>query len=747
MRRILVAVSVVAFTLRLAAQLPPGTAAQSKGSGKASSAPVAAAPTSPAIPSAIKDLPVRKVVLYKNGVGYFEHAGSVSGNQRVTIDFTSPQLNDVLQSLTVLDEGGGRIAGVNYNSTTPLAEQLKTLSLGMSDDPTSTELFQALRGQRVEVTGGPGGTLTGRLMSIESRTEKAGTGDSTVDKFYLTLVGGSGAVKVIELTPALSVRPLDANLQGQLDRYLELLSTTHSTGLRHLTLDSLGQGQRELRVSYISEVPVWKSTYRIVFPREANGNATMQGWAVVDNTVGADWDHVQLSLVAGAPQSFIQPLSQPLYTRRPEIPIATLVETTPQTHEAAEMKAPATPEPPPMPVTSGSFGGPQGQALHGRNAAGLMKLMPGAASQTVTVNSEAIDSAFGSGSAGGIGYGVGGGVYRASDAIQEGDVSTNAFDDFFEYALAQPVTIHKNESAMVPILQQDLPAEHVTLWSEKEPTPLRAVWLENTSKLTLDSGSFSIFESGEFAGEGLLDPIHPGEKRLLSYATDQAVRVKVTARGGKRTIHHLSFHKGVIVETHMNVDSATYSATNSADVDRVVLIEHARRNNGWALDDGLKAEETTPDLYRFKVPVAAHSTAKLEVRQRGPEYVTVDLRSNPRQEEFLLQLVKDVPDALDKLKPVIDAQGVLTELDRRIEESKKTEETAAADEARDRENLTALKGNDAAKRFVDELNKAEDQLQTTRRQTADLETQKKAAEEKLTGLISGISFDWSVTDK
>ena len=142
---------------------------------------------------------------------------------------------------------------------------------------------------------------------------------------------------MIELTPALSVRPLDANLQGQLDRYLELLSSTHSTGLRHLTLDALGQGQRELRVSYISEVPVWKSTYRMVFPRTPNGNAIVQGWAVVDNTVGADWDNVQLSLVAGAPQSFIQPLSQPLYTRRPEIPIATEAQLTPQTHEAAEI--------------------------------------------------------------------------------------------------------------------------------------------------------------------------------------------------------------------------------------------------------------------------------------------------------------------------------------------------------------------------------------------------------------------------
>jgi len=347
MRRILAVFCLAAFTLTLAAQSPAGSQAKSRTAGPTAAAaipqPGKSLPdkNSPDKTSPI-DLPVRKVVLYKNGVGYFEHAGKVSGNQRVAIDFTSLQLNDVLQSLTVLDEGGGRIGGVNYNSTTPLAEQLKSLSLGMSDDPTSSELFQALRGQRVEVLGGPGETITGRLMAIEAHTEKIPgiESDATVDKYYLTLVAGSGAVRVIELTPALSVRPLDAGLQGQLNRYLELLSTTHSTGLRHLTLDALGQGQRELRVSYISEVPVWKSTYRMVFPRTANGSAIVQGWAVVDNTVGADWDNVQLSLVAGAPQSFIQPLSQPLYTRRPEIPIATGVETTPQTHEAADNEEP-----------------------------------------------------------------------------------------------------------------------------------------------------------------------------------------------------------------------------------------------------------------------------------------------------------------------------------------------------------------------------------------------------------------------
>jgi len=691
----------------------------------------------------VKDLPVHKVVLYKNGVGYFEHAGTVSGNQRVAIDFTSPQLNDVLQSLTVLDEGGGRIAGVNYNSTTPLAEQLKTLSLGMTEDPTSTELFQALRGQRVEVTGAPGGTITGRLMSIESRSEKTGSGDATVDKFYLSLVATSGAVRVIELTPTLSVRPLDGNLQGQLDRYLELLSTTHSTGLRHLTLNAIGQGQRELRVSYISEVPVWKATYRLVFPKTKDGgdgnSAIMQGWAVVDNTVGADWDNVQLSLVAGAPQSFIQPLSQPIYSRRPEIPIATEEQLTPQTHEAAQNQTQN------VQVQSEMMNNQLiAQNRLQSNSKNKMRGNFGSQSQTVTVQADALAVQENSPVPSAGIPGAFGGIYRATDAIQDGDVATNAFDDFFEYALTQPVTIHKNESAMVPILQQELPAEHVTLWSTKEPTPLRAVWLENKSKLTLDSGSFSIFESGEFAGEGLLDPIHPGEKRLLSYAADQAVRVKVINRNSLRTLHHVQVLNGAIVETHLNVASLTYSATNSADVDRVLLIEHPRHNNGWSLDSDVKAAESSTNLYRFRLAVPAHSTATLEVREHGPEHNTVYLNSNQDQTTYMLDLVKRVPDALESLKPVIDAQKALTDLDRRISASKEAEKSAEADEGRDRDNLTALKGNDAARRFVDELNRAEDQLQATRKQTADLEEQKKVAVEKLNKLIAELSFKWDV---
>jgi hypothetical protein len=681
--------------------------------------------------STLKDLPVRQVILYKNGVGYFEHSGTVTGNQHVAIDFTSSQLNDVLQSLTILDENGGRIGGVNYNSTTPLAEQLKSLSLAMSDDPSSTELFQALRGQRVEVTGAPGGSLTGRLMSIESRSEKAGDANSTtlVDRYYLTLVTTAGAVRVVELTPGLSVRPLDAGLQGQLDRYLELLSSTRSTGLRHLTLDALGTGQRQLRVSYISEVPVWKSTYRIVFPKDVADKAIMQGWAVVDNTIGSDWDNVQLSLVAGAPQSFIQPLSQPLYIRRPEVAISTSEMTTPQPHEAAEgrqqLQAEVTSQAPvriSAGVISGSAGGigsgsgaGYGPSSGGNFAGGLRK--------------------------------VGGGVYAATNALQAGDVNSNTFDDYFEYSLAQPVTIHKNESAMVPILQENLPAERVTLWSASDATPFRAVWLENTSKLTFDRGSFSIFESGVFAGQGLLDPIHPGEKRLLSYAADEAVHVRRHPEEGKYELRGVQVKPlGYIHLTYGAASKTNYIVANSANDARVVVLE-VPRQAGRDLSPETKPAEIAPTLYRFRLPVGAHESASVLVSDEGPEYNDWMIKSNEDQAPQLRKLAEDAPAIAERLKPVIAAQEAIRDMKAQLHDLDQKSAVLTNDEGRARENLTALKGNDAAKRFVDELNRAEDELEATRKQTAELKEKEKAAVDALNQMLATLTIEWSVTAK
>ena len=121
-------------------------------------------------------------------------------------------------------------------------------------------------------------------------------------------------------------------MNDEVGKYLSLVASTRDQDVRRMTISTAGEGERNLLVSYISEVPVWKSTYRIVIPNE--GKPLLQGWAIVDNTVGEDWKNVELSLVAGAPQSFVQQLSQPYYARRPVVPLPQNAMITPQTYEA-----------------------------------------------------------------------------------------------------------------------------------------------------------------------------------------------------------------------------------------------------------------------------------------------------------------------------------------------------------------------------------------------------------------------------
>jgi hypothetical protein len=235
-------------------------------------------------------LPVTRVVLYKNGVGYFEHTGKVHGSQDVDIVFTTAQLNDVLKSLTVLDFGKGRITNVGYNSNAPLQRRLGALRLPVGENPTAVQFLDALRGARLEVRNGSA-TATGRLLSIDQRelTEK---NDQKVTVDEVSIITDGGEVRMFDLTPLTSVRIMEQDVKQEVGKYLGLVSSTRDQDLRHVTISTAGEGERNLSVSYISEVPVWKCTYRIVMPQE--GKPLLQGWAIVDNTVGEDWKNVEL---------------------------------------------------------------------------------------------------------------------------------------------------------------------------------------------------------------------------------------------------------------------------------------------------------------------------------------------------------------------------------------------------------------------------------------------------------------------
>ena len=278
-------------------------------------------------------------MLYKSGIGYFEHLGRVSGAQTVSIDLTSGQLDDVLKSLTTVDLGGGQVTGITYNTEAPLEEQLRKLRLPLGADVSRTALLEALRGARVEVRAA-GAIVPGRILGVDSQVRGKDETQRTVDE--LTIVGEGGDVRTFELGPGVGVTIVEGELRRDLGQYLDVIGAARSQEVRRLQVAARGSGSRDLFVSYVSAVPVWKTTYRLVIPTEAGRKPFLQGWAIVDNTLGEDWSDVELSLVAGAPQSFIQPLSKPIYTERPVVPIQTGTLVAPEIHGGAMTSGPAS---------------------------------------------------------------------------------------------------------------------------------------------------------------------------------------------------------------------------------------------------------------------------------------------------------------------------------------------------------------------------------------------------------------------
>jgi hypothetical protein len=763
MRPSLLAASLLAVPLVLFAEQPAAHTTTAHAAHVTSTSPAADYATS---------LPVTRVALYKNGVGFFEHTGHVTGDAAVTIDFTSTQLNDVLQSLTAIDLNGGRIAGAGYNSTTPLDQQLKTLPLSLDDNPTASDFYSAIRGARVEVHSGAA-SITGRLLSVEVRSTPSKSDDSSApatDCYFLTVVSDtgpeSGTARTFELTPATSVRLLDASLNNDVTRYLQLIDANRSQGLRHLTLEDRGpkgsQATRELRVSYISEVPIWKSTYRILFTNSPVTNpgapsvassatggitATLQGWSVVDNTTGADWNNVQLSLIAGAPQSFIQPLSQPIYSRRPEIPIAQEAQLTPQTHDSSIEAADMAKEE--GPVSQGRMPRVQGMAAMSGMAAGAPGYAMGSGS----------GAGIGAGSGGNIGGGVFGGPITHYEALAESsiapDTRSSGFDDFFEYRINQPITIRKNESALVPILQAKVTADPVTLVSYangRTSQPLRALWVTNTSGLTLDRGSFTIIEDGNFAGEGLLDPVHPDEKRLLSYAADQAVHV---ATEDDKTSSHITLIRGShgVLNIHRaELHEVTFVIHNAAPAPRTVVSE-VPVINGWKLDSAsssstdTKPVETTATVYRFRNNVAPGDTARLHIGSTRSGYSTFYLtRSDDNQLQLLLNITDHNPALVTALQPVLDARRKVADAQEAVDQTKGKLDSLTSDEQRQRDNITALKDADKSSRdrFVTELNKTEDAINAAQAELTTRNAALDAAKAALATAIDNFSIDQMV---
>lgn len=787
------------------------------------SEPRQAGPARPVVPSAAQAprspvstrgdaeaarLPVRRVVLYKSGVGYFEHVGRVRGEQTVSIDLTSGQLDDVLKSLTTVDLGEGRVTGITFNSIAPLEQRLRAIGLPLDAVATRAELLTAIRGSRVEVQNGAT-PVVGRVLGIELR--KRVTGETTEEFEQLTVVSDAGAVHGFELRGGVGVRLLDGDVRGDLSRYLDVVGSARTQDVRRMSIHTSGAGARDLFVSYVSEVPVWKSTYRLVIPQESGRTPFLQGWAVVDNTLGEDWTGIQLSLVAGAPQSFKHPLSQPVHTQRPTVPLATTRLSAPQTHDATLTTG--------QTAVSGTVVDTDGQAIPGVSVSarvqgavvastvsdangvfaftglpagaiaieGLLSgfttafattqvspgqraivslvMEVGALSEAVAVTSEA--PAFKSGATDATRSGVvqmprrapapppaaappppGFGAAAARLAQSQAAAQGADLGDLFEYALKAPVTIGRNQSALVPILQSPVTIERVSIWNAASGSarPLRAVWLTNDTGATLDGGAIALMEGNAFAGEGLLEPIKPRERRLISFAIDLAGRVTSDGSGGPRRISRVRIANGVMTQYVEERSTRTYTARNEDAAPRTFVIEHPKRD-GWALAKGaVPAVESTSTLDRFRLVVPAGSSETLKVEEVHPVETRVAVSSLNDDHIALVLRGRNLDASTEpQLRAVIAQAQEVARLQSAIAQRAGEIERIESDQARVRQNLAALKTSAEERalvsRYATQIARQEDRLDVLRREVEEHEASLQQARAELLRRVNAVSID------
>jgi hypothetical protein len=754
-------------------------------------------------------LPVKRVVLYKNGVGYFEHTARVHGTQDLSIDFTTAQLNDVLKSLTAVDLGEGRVSSVRYNSIAPLDERLKSLRLPFGEQVTQAEYLLALRGARVEVRSGSA-TAAGRLLSVE-KIRKQRTKDDFEEVTAFSIVTVTGEMRNFELGAGTSVRIAERELTDEIERYLTLIGSSRARDVRRMSFTAIGSGDRDIFVSYISEVPIWKSTYRILFSDKPGDKPLLQGWAIVDNTIGEDWKDVQLSLVAGAPQSFIQDISQPFYARRPVVPLPESVMLTPQSHEATVVSPELNGQLQSSGVRAGSGGGvgggmvrpnattalsgivkdPSGAAVSGAHVTvrneetggsqvaytdregrySFTDIQPGNSAIFVSApgfqrfnlsnvyvgigRTNEIDATLNVGAAGTTvevsGQAPTVNTESAEIATVAGKQGSEAegksAGDFFEYKIKQKITIGKNQSALVPILQAHIDAEKVTLWNENS-APLRSLWIKNTSGQVLDQGSFNVLEADTFVGEGILETIHPDERRLLSYAADSAVHVKYTTDETEKPFSRVRIAKGIMMLTKEQRKSNKFTIRNADTEARQVIVEYPAEE-GWTLTPSTpKPEESSESYHRFRVPVDAGKTAELTVESVHPEETRYELTNLDDEEVSLLMEQKRMTPAMQQaFDSILKQKEKVDEISNQITERKRESDQISADQNRIRENMKALKGSSEEKallqRYVGQLDAQESRLAALRKESSDLTAQQSQARAELDRIIIEVSVEES----
>src|SRR5258708_29011599 len=267
-------------------------------------------------------LPIGQIVLFSSGVGYFQREGTVEDNARVDLSFPVQDINDLLKSMVVRDLDGGVVSTVSYDSNAPVEKTLRSFAITLNGNPSFAGILSQARGEKVEVVlqqtnATQPGTMTGTVIGVEPQHQPAGK-DATVNVELLNLWCADG-MRGLKLSEVQRVRFLNPIMDSEFKKALDTLTLSHDTQKKAVSLNFVGEGKRQVKVGYVIENPIWKTSYRLVLPKDKEEKPFLQGWAVVENPSDEDWKDGRMALVSGRPVSFQMDLYTPLYVPRPMV--------------------------------------------------------------------------------------------------------------------------------------------------------------------------------------------------------------------------------------------------------------------------------------------------------------------------------------------------------------------------------------------------------------------------------------------
>lgn len=549
--------------------------------------------------------PVRRLVLFKHGVAFLEHAGPVQGPFELSFD--KDAMNDVLKSFALwVPSGDASVGAVDFDSPEDPVAALRDRGLEFAPDDMLRGLLTFLRGRRVRLLGSaPNAPLAeGEVLGLQA----AGAtrhGEPSPDGETITLRTADAMLRVVPLRDVRSVELLDDAARGELQVLMDKSRAATSRAHRSVRVDVSGEA-KALHVAYTVPAPIWRVSYRLVAGREGEGasareTVTVMAWAIVHNPVDRDLHDVQLVLTTGQPVSFVIDLYVPRHVTRTVVQEEVRAGAEPRSFQMA--KGAPVPRPPAQPMAV--------RQMRGEPAA--FGGAPGAAMELLADTADDVDLMLQSGLAG---FGAGAPVAAASGE-QRGE--------FFEYRLDAPVSLRRGGSAMVPIATAKVDAARQRIWRWGDaPAPDIVLHFRNDTGVVLEEGAAVIYDENGYAGEAMVPFRARGAEVRVSFAKDLSLRCTGQQQHQLRFLG-IHLHGLAVVEARERAVVHHLRIENDHARDETLYVELPRQpGDTLEVPAGATVEELA-SAYRVAVPVAASGVreAQLTLRRQEYQYVRV----------------------------------------------------------------------------------------------------------------------------